>query len=289
MDNQMFQTMSWLFSLVFVLTLTNCVSGSSQYLYFDSTCDDFERYTIFDDDTYYIKWRGSKLSSFSSTSCSFKFSPYDTDYKVCVEAVDYNVNDCNVNLQYYGGLIATLLLRTYSCFDTTPSKFCGDTYDDLKIKLTTPSKTGSLPGSFTLKVTTKNAYQVGVVAGAVVGGVVFAIIVVAVVIVVCRNRRVFTRHVVVGAGSQPQVVTTSSSSYGGGYANPNYPVPPPYSGPQAPASGNIMNSYPPPPSTGYNAAAYPAAGQNFSTGQNYSTGYSTDQSTENKCPPYPGN
>ena len=80
-------------------------------VYFDSTCDDFERYTIFDDDTYYIKWRGSKLSSFSSTSCSFKFSPYDTDYKVCVEAVDYNVNDCNVNLQYYGGLIATLLLR----------------------------------------------------------------------------------------------------------------------------------------------------------------------------------
>ncbi|XP_022302379.2 uncharacterized protein LOC111110252 [Crassostrea virginica] len=285
MDTIKFQTMSWLYSLVLVLTLTNCASGTSRYLYFDSTCGEFDTYTIFDDDTFYIKWRGSKLSS----SCSYKLSPYDTDDKVCVEAVSYSVNDCNVNLQYYGGIIATLLRRTYSCFDTTPSEFCGDTYDDLKIKLTTSSRTSPFPGTFTLKVTTKNAYQVGVVAGAVVGGVVFAIIVVAVVIVVCRRRRVFTKHVVVGAGSQPQVVTTSSSSYGGGYANPNYPVPPPYPGSQAPASGNVMSSYPPPPSTGYNAAAYPAAGQNFSTGQNYSTGYSTDQSTEYKCPPYPGN
>ena len=76
-------------------------------VYFDSTCDEFDTYTIFDDDTYYIKWRGSKLSS----SCSYKFSPYDTDYKVCVEAEVYNVNDCNVSLQYYGGYIGTLLKR----------------------------------------------------------------------------------------------------------------------------------------------------------------------------------
>ena len=59
-------------------------------------------------------------------------------------------------------------------------------------------------------------FAVGVVAGGVVGGVVFAITLVAGVIFVCRGRRIFTRHVVVGAGSQPQVVTTSSSSYGGG-------------------------------------------------------------------------
>ena len=76
-------------------------------VYFDSNCDDFDTYTIFDDDTYYIKWRGSKLSS----SCSYKFSPYDTDHKVCVEAVSFYINDCNVNLQYYGGIIATLLQR----------------------------------------------------------------------------------------------------------------------------------------------------------------------------------
>ena len=76
-------------------------------VYFDSTCVDLDTYTIFDDDTYYIKWRGSKLSS----SCSYKFSPYDTDYKVCVEAEVYNVNDCNVSLQYYGGYIGTLLKR----------------------------------------------------------------------------------------------------------------------------------------------------------------------------------
>ena len=53
-------------------------------------------------------------------------------------------------------------------------------------------------------------FAVGVVAGAVVGFVVFSLILVAVVIVVCRER------IEVGAGSQPQVVTTSSSSYGGG-------------------------------------------------------------------------
>ena len=76
-------------------------------VYFDSTCGEFDTYTIFDDDTFYIKWRGSKLSS----SCSYKLSPYDTDDKVCVEAVSYSVNDCNVNLQYYGGIIATLLRR----------------------------------------------------------------------------------------------------------------------------------------------------------------------------------
>ena len=76
-------------------------------VYFDSTCVDLDTYTIFDDDTYYIKWRGSKLSS----SCSYKFSPYDTDYKVCVEAEVYKVNDCNVSLQYYGGYIGTLLKR----------------------------------------------------------------------------------------------------------------------------------------------------------------------------------
>ena len=50
-------------------------------------------------------------------------------------------------------------IQTYSCFDTSPSKFCGDTYDDLRIKLTTPSRIDPLPGSFTLKVTTKNANQ----------------------------------------------------------------------------------------------------------------------------------
>ena len=76
-------------------------------VYFDSNCDDFDTRTIFDDDTYYIKWRGSN----SSSSCSYEFSPYDRDDKVCVEAVSYSVNDCNVNLQYYGGIFATFPRR----------------------------------------------------------------------------------------------------------------------------------------------------------------------------------
>ena len=59
-------------------------------------------------------------------------------------------------------------------------------------------------------------FAAAVVAGAVVGSVVFAIFLVAVVINLCVRRRVFKRHVVVGAGSQPQVVMTSSFSYGGG-------------------------------------------------------------------------
>jgi hypothetical protein len=45
--------------------------------------------------------------------------------------------------------------QSYTCFDTIPGKFCGDTIDDVKIRLTTTSST-ALSGYFTLKVTAEN-------------------------------------------------------------------------------------------------------------------------------------
>lgn len=76
---------------------------------FDKSCDDYNSYTIYDDDTYYIRWKGATPKLYSS--CSFKFSPFDTDYKVCVEAQSLFISDCSLKLQYYGGLIGTLLER----------------------------------------------------------------------------------------------------------------------------------------------------------------------------------
>lgn len=264
----------WLqFPLIAVLFLCTGVSGYTKYLDFDQSCDDFTSYTIYDDDTYYIRWKGATPKLYST--CSYKFSPFDTDYKVCVEAKSLLISDCSVKLQYYGGLIGNLLERTYSCYDSTPDKFCGDTFDDVKVKLSTSSSSSS-SGSFTLKVTTKNTYNAGIVAGAVVGGVVFAIFVVLMIIIVCRRRRLHPGTVVLGSGNQQQVVTsTATSSYAGGFSNQNYAAPPPYPG--VDNSGKVMNSYPPPPTTGYNAPQYPGTGYN-------ATGYSANQ-----CPPYPAN
>lgn len=76
---------------------------------FDQSCDDFTSYTIYDDDTYYIRWKGATPKLYST--CSYKFSPFDTDYKVCVEAKSLFISDCSVKLQYYGGLIGNLLER----------------------------------------------------------------------------------------------------------------------------------------------------------------------------------
>lgn len=265
----------WLqLTLISVLSFCAGVSGYTTYLDFDKSCDDYNAYTIYDDDTYYIRWRGVKPKSYSS--CSYKFSPYDTDYKVCVEAQSLSISDCTVKLQYYGGLIGTLLQRTYSCFDSTPGKFCGDTFDDVKVKLTSSSSSSSSSaGSFTLKVTTKNTYNAGIVAGAVVGGVVFAIFVVLVIIIVCRRRRLYPGTVVLGSGNQQTVTSTATSSYSAGFANQNFAAPPPYPG--VDNSGKVMNSYPPPGTTGYNSAPYPGTGYN-------ATGYSVNQSQ-----PYPGN
>lgn len=263
-------------TLITVIYLCTSVSGSTEYLDFDKSCDNYlNSYTIYDDETYYIRWKGAKPKLYSP--CSYTFSPFDTDYKVCVEAVDLSINDCSVKLQYYGGLIGSLLKRTYSCFDSTPDKFCGNAFDDVKVKLSaTSSSSSSSSGSFTLKVTTKNTYNAGIVAGAVVGGVVFAIFVVLVIIIVCRRRRLHPGTVVLGSGNQQQVVTsTATSSYAGGFSNQNYAAPPPYPG--VDNSGKVMNSYPPPPTTGYNAPQYPGTGYN-------ATGYSANQ-----CPPYPAN
>lgn len=76
---------------------------------FDQSCGDYNSYTIYDDDTYYIRWKGATSKLYSP--CSYKFSPFDTDYKVCVEAESLFISDCSVKLQYYGGLIGTLLER----------------------------------------------------------------------------------------------------------------------------------------------------------------------------------
>lgn len=82
---------------------------------FDKSCDNYlNSYTIYDDETYYIRWKGAKPKLYSP--CSYTFSPFDTDYKVCVEAVDLSINDCSVKLQYYGGLIGSLLKRVKAEF-----------------------------------------------------------------------------------------------------------------------------------------------------------------------------
>ncbi|XP_062585410.1 uncharacterized protein LOC134247089 [Saccostrea cucullata] len=272
------------FRSILVFATISVVSGYSSNLYFDSTCFGYDTKTIFDDDIYYITWSGESLSS----SCSFQFSPFNTDNRVCVEAQSFDINSRSVKLQYYGGLIGTDLEETYSYLDSTPEKFCGDTYGDVKIKLTAPSKSGIYSGYFTLKVTTKNPYEVGIVVGSVVGSIVFAIVVITVIIIVCRRRRYHPRGVVIGTGGHQQVVTATAA----GHNNPNYQAPPPYTGYGAPANGNIMNSYP--PQTGYGTTPYPSngTGQNnaYNAGTGYSgTGYPVDQTTSEKAPPYPGN
>lgn len=70
---------------------------------FDKYCDDFDTITIYSDDVYYVKWSGTPLSD----TCSFQFSPFDSDYKVCVEATSFYISSCSTRLKYYGGLIAS--------------------------------------------------------------------------------------------------------------------------------------------------------------------------------------
>ncbi|XP_055999189.1 uncharacterized protein LOC130047783 isoform X1 [Ostrea edulis] len=243
------------FTVLLAFTVCNVVDGYTSDLKFDKYCDDFDTITIYSDDVYYVKWSGTPLSD----TCSFRFSPFDSDYKVCVEATSFYISSCSTRLKYYGGLIASDLEDSYSCLDPTPDKFCGDTFDDVKIRLTT-SSSSFLPGFFTLKVTAKNGNRVGIVAGSVVGSIVFAIIVVAVIVVICRRRRYYPPGVIVSPANQPQVVT-STSAYSGGVVNPNYS--------NAAGAGGVMNSYPPPynattnhppPYTG-STTSYPNPGQ----------------------------
>ncbi|XP_061179322.1 uncharacterized protein LOC133187942 [Saccostrea echinata] len=277
--------MNFRFEILLVFVTIPSIRGYTSTLYFDSTCSGYNTNTIFEDDTYYVTWSGSKLSSY----CSYQFTPFDTDYKVCVEAQSFYIEDCSVKLQYYGGLIATELDETYSCYDSKPQKFCGDTYGDVKIKLTAPSKTsGIYSGYFTLKVTTQNPYEVGIVVGSVVGSIVFAIVVITVIIIICRRRRYHPHGVIIGTGGHQQVVTATAT----GYANPNYQAPPPYTGYGNPATGNIMNSYP--PQSGYGTTPYPGTGTGqsnpYQAGTGYNgTGYPVEQTTSEKAPPYPGN
>ncbi|XP_048742386.1 uncharacterized protein LOC125655898 [Ostrea edulis] len=259
--------------LVCVYNVCNIVQGYTSNLKFDSDCDDYNTRTIFSDDVYYVQWSGTSLSD----TCSYQFSPFDTDYKVCVEATSFYISSCQTHLKYYGGIIASDLKHSYSCYDPTPIKYCGGTYDDVKIRLTTASSPSLLRGYFTLKVTTKNGNQVGIIAGSVVGSIVFAIIVIAVIVVICQRRRRYgTPGLIVSPANQPQVVT-STSAYSGGVVNPNYPNSAPYNCQNNPGTGSVMNSYPPPYSAASNhpppytgsTTPYPNPGQNNA----YPSGY----------------
>jgi hypothetical protein len=71
---------------------------------FDRYCNDYNTITIYsDDDVYYVRWDGTRLAD----TCSYQFSAYNTDYKVCVEATDFYISDCSTYLRYYAGILAT--------------------------------------------------------------------------------------------------------------------------------------------------------------------------------------
>uniref|UniRef100_A0A194APY7 Uncharacterized protein n=1 Tax=Pinctada fucata TaxID=50426 RepID=A0A194APY7_PINFU len=206
------------------------------------SCDLYSSNDVWDDSVYLVRWSGKKLSS----TCSLKFNNENTDRKLCIKTQSYSVSSCSLKVKYYGGLLGDIPQKSYSCYDY-PSEYCGDTYNDLTIKVdATGVSSFGTGGYFTFKVYSKSESH-GVVIGASVGAsIVFGCCVLIVVLIIIRRRRMVPRTSIMTsyppAGNTTVVTNTNTVNTAAGYNNPNYPAypqaPPPYS------QNQYANQYP---------------------------------------------
>ncbi|XP_052087867.1 uncharacterized protein LOC127724904 [Mytilus californianus] len=192
--------------------------------------DDCYIYNIYDtnkDKSYLISWDGDSVSSYS---CKIGFHGYDSDnplneYKVCIRATTWNIQNTQVRLKYYTGL-SDFLEKTYSyyAYDVPTTEWCSESGEYVDIELTAPDvKYGDKITLVVRGVRTYNfANTLGFIIGGAVGGVLLITLVCIVLVIVAFRRR-----------SRPMA----------GYVNQGYPsitAPPPYYG----TTKNVQTGYP---------------------------------------------
>lgn len=217
----------------------------------------YTTYNAYDDKSYRITWNGNVHYS----GCKMTFHGYDSsnsrdEYKICIKATKWSINNPSVSLKYYTGVFGSFLEKTYSrsSFSSPTIKWCSSQNEYVSVALTT-DYAGSNQGLITLEVTavkTYSYYNSGGTIGGVIGGIIFIGIIVVIVVVVCRRRsylRTTTYAAPPAAGTT--IITQSGSQQTGGYTTGPAAPPPYYPG--------ANNSYPQSYQNQY--APYPAAGQ----------------------------
>lgn len=182
------------FLAVSILMLIETSNAYSTELNMDLECPTYQVYHPNEGHSYKLIWNGEAIRS----DCKFKFSGRGDDildeYKVCVEMVEYDINDCDVKLQFYFGY-SSFPRNTYSCNDYIPST-CAVVGERFGVKLSTfpyHSKPYYSNSHLKLKVTAIKSYNytesVGTIVGSVIGGIALLVIVVIITIIIICNRR----------------------------------------------------------------------------------------------------
>lgn len=211
----------------------------------------FSTYNAYDYKSYKITWNGNVQYS----GCKVSFHGYDSsnsldEYKICIKATTWSINNPYVSLKYYTGLFGSDLEKTYSrsSFSSPTIQWCSSQDEYVSVALNT-DYSSSNQGLITLEVTavkTYSYYNSGGMIGGVVGGIIFiGIIVVIVVVVACRRRsyqRITTYAAPPTAGTTS--ITQSGSQQMGGYTT-EVAAPPPYSGANNSYPQGYQNQYAP--------------------------------------------
>ncbi|XP_071134780.1 uncharacterized protein [Mytilus edulis] len=195
-------------------------------LNFDN-CYTYNIHNTNEDESYLVSWDGDSISSYS---CKIGFHGYDNasplnEYKVCIRATTWNIQNTEVRLKYYTGL-SDVLVKTYSyyAYDDPTTEWCSDSGEYVDIELTAPDVNDG-DNKIILEVRGVRTYDfantLGFIIGGAIGGVLLITLVCIVLVVLVFRRR-----------SPPMA----------GYVNqgyPNIPAPPPYYG----TTKNVQTGY----------------------------------------------
>ncbi|XP_048741848.2 uncharacterized protein LOC125655567 [Ostrea edulis] len=225
----------WILSVASGLLFVLVDSKSSETITLSkSTCLGSTFYTVGATQEFYVVWsRNSHSGAYLSSECRVTFNPTESRSKICVEVESYNIQDCNIHVNYYDNEAAVQTQQTYGCM-STPGKFCAEENDDLDIGLSFDNiyKLYESESSFRLRVYAQQhedyTWVIGLVAvvAVTVGVTVFFII-------ICRRKR-STGTVFRNTGiPHTRLINTSS-----GPSPMSSDLPPPY-----PGSGTVTSEY----------------------------------------------
>lgn len=172
----------------------------------------------FEDKSYLLIWDGNRLTS----SCKFTFYGFDNvnennKYKICIQTIEWTVNDDAVILKYYSDTSNDFykpLRQTYTRWDSPMTEWCSAPSEYVNVHLNASSLVAN-QGNIILKIYAVMTFNyreyVGTVVGGVLGGLSIVIIIITVIIIiVCRRKRQHGTILSTSSFSGTSVTNTSS-------------------------------------------------------------------------------